>query len=232
MRYVITYMSRSDEGKKVYLLTHAAELADNSDQAVEQFEAKHPDKLALSTERVDDFHEAFERFGEGAWTDEERAEHREKLHKRYEALREENIGIEGRLLTYAPDELERETEYMNRRESEQTQNAEGVHVGDIFHTCWGYDQTNIDFYQVVALKGKHTMVLRGLAEKCELDASWNGKTRPVRDEFRDGYGSGPYTVRTKADDDPSYCNGIRAHIEDRRLYPVEFGKLYDYSSGA
>ena len=32
-----------------------------------------------------------------------------------------------------------------------TQNAEGVHVGDLFYASWGYEQTNIDFYQVVAL---------------------------------------------------------------------------------
>ena len=28
----------------------------------------------------------------------------------------------------------------------------GVEVGDVFVDSWGYEQTNIDFYQVVALK--------------------------------------------------------------------------------
>lgn len=28
-----------------------------------------------------------------------------------------------------------------------TPNAEGVRVGDIFYNVWGYDQTNVDFYQ-------------------------------------------------------------------------------------
>ena len=29
-----------------------------------------------------------------------------------------------------------------------------VNVGDIFYTSWGYDQTNIDFYKIVAVKNK------------------------------------------------------------------------------
>lgn len=29
-----------------------------------------------------------------------------------------------------------------------------VKVGDIFYTSWGYDQTNIDFYKIVAVKNK------------------------------------------------------------------------------
>ena len=28
-----------------------------------------------------------------------------------------------------------------------------IKVGDIFYTNWGYDQTNIDFYEVVAVRG-------------------------------------------------------------------------------
>ena len=35
--------------------------------------------------------------------------------------------------------------------------AHGVKVGDVFTSSWGYDQTNVDFYKVVSLRGK-TMV--------------------------------------------------------------------------
>ena len=37
-----------------------------------------------------------------------------------------------------------------------------VKVGSIFVMSWGYDQTNVDFYQVVALKGKTQCVVRGI----------------------------------------------------------------------
>ena len=30
----------------------------------------------------------------------------------------------------------------------------GVKVGDVFRSSWGYDQTNIDYYQVIAVTGK------------------------------------------------------------------------------
>ena len=38
--------------------------------------------------------------------------------------------------------------------------ANTVKVGDIFDTCWGYDQTNVEFYQVVAKKGQMIDVIK------------------------------------------------------------------------
>ena len=37
-----------------------------------------------------------------------------------------------------------------------------VKVGDMFHTSWGYEQTQVEFYQVVELVGKATVVIRQL----------------------------------------------------------------------
>lgn len=37
------------------------------------------------------------------------------------------------------------------RVAKTIQNKAGVKVGDVFYTSWGYDQTNVDFYQVVAI---------------------------------------------------------------------------------
>jgi len=36
-------------------------------------------------------------------------------------------------------------------------NKYGVKVGDVFHASWGYDQTNNDFFQVVALVGESSV---------------------------------------------------------------------------
>lgn len=36
----------------------------------------------------------------------------------------------------------------------------GVQVGDVFRCSWGYDQTNIDYYQVLSVSGKSAMVCR------------------------------------------------------------------------
>ena len=39
-------------------------------------------------------------------------------------------------------------------------NKYGVKVGDIFSASWGYDQTNVDFFQVIALVGETSVRVR------------------------------------------------------------------------
>lgn len=50
-------------------------------------------------------------------------------------------------------------------------NKYGVQVGDIFSASWGYEQTNVDFFQVVALVGESSVRVREvypemIAEDC------------------------------------------------------------------
>ena len=39
-------------------------------------------------------------------------------------------------------------------------NKYGVKVGDLFSASWGYDQTNVDFFQVIALVGETSVRVR------------------------------------------------------------------------
>lgn len=39
-------------------------------------------------------------------------------------------------------------------------NKYGVKVGDIFETSWGYEQTNVNFFQVIALVGETSVKVR------------------------------------------------------------------------
>ena len=39
-------------------------------------------------------------------------------------------------------------------------NKYGVRVGDVFEAVWGYDQTNVDFFQVIALCGAESVRVR------------------------------------------------------------------------
>ena len=57
---------------------------------------------------------------------------------------------------------EKPVEAKAKQDSKQaeTVNKFGVKVGDIFHACWGYDQTNNDFFQVVELVGKCSVRVR------------------------------------------------------------------------
>lgn len=73
--------------------------------------------------------------------------------------------------------VEQRTKYINdfveqqreRIESKQNRKAEqqaattaelGVKVGDIYYASWGYDQTNLNFFQIVALVGKYSVKVR------------------------------------------------------------------------
>lgn len=46
------------------------------------------------------------------------------------------------------------------KEKAEKKNVFGVKVGDIFSASWGYEQTNNDFFQVIALVGKKSVRVR------------------------------------------------------------------------
>lgn len=51
------------------------------------------------------------------------------------------------------------------KENNQHENVCGVKVGDIFHMSWGYEQTNNDFFQVIKLVGKQSVLIRSVSPK-------------------------------------------------------------------
>lgn len=50
----------------------------------------------------------------------------------------------------------------------EKKNKYGVQVGDIFSCTWGYDQTNVDFFQVVKLCGEQSVRVREVVPKILL----------------------------------------------------------------
>ena len=60
----------------------------------------------------------------------------------------------------------------------------GVVVGDIFRASWGYDQTNIDYYQVTALIGEHFVEVRKIGAHRESNGLMlQGVSVPVPGKF-------------------------------------------------
>lgn len=57
-----------------------------------------------------------------------------------------------------------------------------VAVGDIFVASWGYDQTNVDAYQVVATT-RCTVKVRQIGMESESTGAMTAQVRPVRDSF-------------------------------------------------
>lgn len=57
-----------------------------------------------------------------------------------------------------------------------------LEVGDILNTCWGYDQTNREFFEVVAVCGRH-VVIREIAQARETTGWEQGRCAPQSGEF-------------------------------------------------
>jgi len=63
-------------------------------------------------------------------------------------------------------------------------NKYGVKVGDVFYESWGYEQTNIDFYQVVALRGVSQIILREIGAEHRNIGFCSDMVKPIKDNFR------------------------------------------------
>lgn len=92
-------------------------------------------------------------------------------------------------------------------------------VGDILHTCWGYDQTNTEFFEVTDVKGA-TVTLREVAQQRTPTAWLQGDCSPVRGE----YIGEPIRRR------PSASNSVK--IDDVRYAWPNERETYSYSEYA
>lgn len=63
-------------------------------------------------------------------------------------------------------------------------NGRGLEVGDILSACWGYDQTNYNYYQVTALIGATMVELREVEQEREETDWMQGKCVPAIDRFK------------------------------------------------
>lgn len=64
----------------------------------------------------------------------------------------------------------------------EAQANHGVKVGDVFRSSWGYDQTNVDYYQVVAV-GNKTATFCKIAQLSESDGFLQGNCVPAPNQF-------------------------------------------------
>ena len=69
-----------------------------------------------------------------------------------------------------------------QRAMEKKNFQHGLSVGDILYSSWGYDQTNIDFYQVTGVNGKQVKI-REIAGSTEETGFMSGDSVAVPDSF-------------------------------------------------
>lgn len=58
-----------------------------------------------------------------------------------------------------------------------------VSIGDVFVSSWGYEQTNVNFYQVVSLHGTKTVIVREITAKSRAVQSTAGYSKPLINNF-------------------------------------------------
>ena len=225
MRYIINYGLITEQDQPCRLTTFLGIDADSPEEARQKFLAAHPDRDVVRV--IEGTPHNREIYGMGAMTDEEQAAHRDRFAAQMIERNEAAKVVREYVATYEPDEFAARIAYEQRRDSEDTQNAEGVHLGDLFSCSWGYEQTNVDFYQVVGLKGAHTIVVRRLnTRRREVLNTMTGYSRPIRDSFRD---EKTYTLRTKLWQDELYIN---APNDTGCLHRAHDGEIAEFSSYA
>lgn len=78
--------------------------------------------------------------------------------------------------------LRRRKAMMDQRHADRIAYQHTLKIGDILYSSWGYDQTNIDFYEVVKVMGKN-VVIRKLAQQQGTTGFMCGTCRPVAGRF-------------------------------------------------
>lgn len=72
---------------------------------------------------------------------------------------------------------------VKKQRQEQRRNFQhGIQAGDIFYASWGYDQTNIDWYQVTDVVGK-SVIVREIAGHSISEGQGSDRVVPVPNKF-------------------------------------------------
>lgn len=79
--------------------------------------------------------------------------------------------------------VRKDAEAKAARRKERNSGKGRPEIGTLMHTNWGYEQTNVEHFQVVGHKGKTTLILREVAG-ARVDTEYmQGRTAPVFDDF-------------------------------------------------
>jgi len=85
---------------------------------------------------------------------------------------------------YLAELVKTETEVEDWKRARR-ETAHGLNVGDILFSSWGYEQTNVDFYEVVRVPSARSAVVRQIKQITTEDGcgSMSGVTVPKPGEF-------------------------------------------------
>lgn len=87
---------------------------------------------------------------------------------------------------FDPEESRKREEKARERREKAAATTDGIEVGDVFSSCWGYEQTNVEFYEVVKKSGQYVTV-REIASDYEETGYMSGTVTPRRGEYVTGW---------------------------------------------
>lgn len=79
------------------------------------------------------------------------------FHYSYPTVEKRDAAV-AQAFTRRQEALASKAEYTAKRVAENKAARGKVQIGDIFRTSWGYDQTNVEFFEVVDVKGAYCTV--------------------------------------------------------------------------
>jgi len=134
--------------------------------------------------------------------------------------------VEESVTFYFDRQAEREQSRIDRRNRQKKVVAgDFFQVGDVISYSWGYDQTNVDFFQVVRVLNRQIEV----REVCQNNSDHQGGpsggyTQPRRFEFVEGSKPFKKTVKTFGDNDPyvSFDHGVGKKWTGKALYTSSY----------
>ena len=98
------------------------------------------------------------------------------------------------------------------------ENVKNTKVGDIYYSSWGYDQTNIDFYKIVAKKGSKSFMLQEIGQTVDSNGSSQDLVMPYENSYKGrpvmkrmgayGFNLNSYSIATKWDGKPKHQTAI------------------------
>lgn len=131
-----------------------------------------------------------------------------------------------RLQATAERKAERQAEAVAKRAA-----GHQLAVGDVLEASWGYEQTNVDYYQVTALIGRCMVEVREIGRQAEQTGYLQGDCVPAKNQFK-----GEPMRRRVCDDGRSIkveSWGIWARkIEPKKVGGMEVYPVSSYSSYA
>jgi hypothetical protein len=81
------------------------------------------------------------------------------------------------------DQYRSRQESKDQRKQERAEFKHELKVGDILDSSWGYDQTNVDFYQVISVTDKSVVIREIGSRTVRSDGSGSDYVVPVPDHF-------------------------------------------------